>query len=143
MNRPRTAFLLLQISIFLLGVSGSVYAAITPADSMMHWYSNDDAFFYYKVAQNVLNGQGFSFDGINLSNGFHPLWMLVCLGIFWLSDYHLLLPLRVMILVSGVLNGITGIVLLRLLKKYLPLPAAVLGATVWILLPTWRLLLKK
>ncbi len=136
MNRSRSLFLLLEIGIFLLGVSGSVYAALTPANSMMNWYNSDDAFYYYKVANNVLNGQGFSFDGINLSNGFHPLWMVVCLGVFWLSRFHLLLPLRVLIVVSGILNGFTGIVLLRLLRKYLPLTAAILGSSVWMLLPS-------
>ena len=135
MKLSNRGFLLLQVGIFLLGLSGSIYAAVTPANSMMNWYSNDDAFYYYKVAQNVLSGHGFSFDQINLSNGFHPLWMVVCLGVFWLSRFHLLLPLRILIIVSGILNGLTGIILLRLLKKFLPLAAALLGAAVWILLP--------
>lgn len=135
MKRSPSALLLLQLGIFLLGISGSIYVAFTPANSMMNWYSNDDAFYYYKVAQNVLSGKGFSFDGINLTNGFHPLWMVVCLGVFWLSRFHLLLPLRVLIIISGILNGLTGIVLLRLLKRYLPLTAAILGSVVWMLLP--------
>ncbi len=135
MKLSNRGFLLLQVGIFLLGLSGSIYAAVTPANSMMNWYSNDDAFYYYKVAQNVLSGHGFSFDQINLSNGFHPLWMVVCLGVFWLSRFHLLLPLRILIIVSGILNGLTGIILLRLLKKFLPLAAALMGAAVWILLP--------
>jgi len=136
MKRVPSPSVLLQLGIFLLGISGSLYAAMTPANSMMNWYSNDDAFYYYKVAQNVLSGNGFSFDGINLTNGFHPLWMVVCLGVFWLSRFHLLLPLRVLIVISGVLNGLTGVVLLRLLQKFLPLVAAILGACVWILLPS-------
>ena len=136
MKRFSSFSVLLQLGIFLLGVSGSIYAAFTPANSMMNWYSNDDAFYYYKVAQNVLSGHGFSFDGINLTNGFHPLWMVICLGVFWLSRFHLLLPLRVLIVISGVLNGLTGVVLLRLLQKFLPLVAAILGACVWILLPS-------
>lgn len=136
MTRSRFALLFLQIGIFLLGVAGSIYVALSPANSMTNWYSNDDAFYYYKVAQNVLNGNGFSFDGINLANGFHPLWMVVCLSVFWLSKFQLLLPLRVLILVSGILNGLTGIILFRLLKNFLALPAAILGSIVWILLPS-------
>jgi len=136
MKRFSSFSVLLQLGIFLLGISGSIYVAFTPANSMMNWYSNDDAFYYYKVAQNVLNGRGFSFDGINLTNGFHPLWMAICLGVFWLSRFHLLLPLRVLIVISGVLNGLTGVVLLRLLQKFLPLVAAILGASVWMLLPS-------
>jgi len=125
-----------QIGLFLLGISGSIYAALTPANSMMNWYSNDDAFFYYQVARNVIEGHGFTFDGINLTNGYHPLWMLVCIAVFWLSRFHLLLPLRVLILVSGLLNGLTGVLLFRLLRRYLHTYAAVLGALVWMLLPS-------
>ena len=125
-----------QIGLFLLGIAGSLYAAMTPANSMVNWYRADDAFYYYKVAQNVLAGHGFTFDQVNLSNGFHPLWMVVCLGVFWLSRFHLLLPLRILIIISGLLNGATGVLLFRLLRKYLHPAAAVLGASVWMLLPS-------
>ncbi len=125
-----------QIGLFLLGLCGSLYVALTPANSMMNWYNIDDAFYYYKVAQNVVTGNGFTFDQINLTNGFHPLWMVVCLSVFWLSRYSLLLPLRVLILVSGVFNGLAGVFLYRLLKKFLHPAAAILGAVVWMLLPS-------
>ncbi len=125
----------MQIGILLLGISGSIYSAMTPANSMMNWYSTDDAFFYYQVARNVVEGRGFTFDGVNLTNGYHPLWMLVCLAVFWLARFHLLLPLRVLILVSGLLNGVTGVILFRLLRRHLHIFAAVLGALVWMLLP--------
>lgn len=128
--------LLAQIGLFLLGFCGSLYVAMTPANSMMNWYNIDDAFYYYKVAQNVVTGNGFTFDQINPTNGFHPLWMVVCLGVFWLTRYNLLLPLRVLILISGMFNGLAGVFLFRLLKKSLHPAAAILGAVVWMLLPS-------
>ena len=70
---PKKWSIVIQIVLVLAALAGSVYAALTPANSMLNWYNTDDAFFYYKVAINFLSGQGFSFDGINLSNGFHPL----------------------------------------------------------------------
>lgn len=128
--------LLGQIGLFLLGFGGSVYVSLIPANSMMNWYSIDDAFYYYQVARNALNGYGFTFDQINLTNGFHPLWMVVCLGVFWLSRFNLLLPLRVLVLVSGIVNGLTGVVLYRLLRKELHPAAAIVGACTWMLLPS-------
>jgi len=127
----------IQVLIVLLVLAGTVYVAVTPANSMMNWYNIDDAFYYYKVAQNVLTGHGFSFDGINLSNGFHPLWMAVCLGVFWLSRFNLLLPLRVLIIVSGVFDAATALVLYHLLKRFLHPYAAVVGALVWGIGPTF------
>ncbi len=127
--------LLIQVTLFLLGIAGGVYVSIAPANSLMRWYNVDDAFYYYKVAQNVLGGYGFTFDQINLTNGFHPLWMIVCLGVFWLSSINLLLPLRVLVLVSALFNAFTGILLFRLIYKVLPQRTAFIGALTWILLP--------
>jgi len=41
----------------------------------------DDAFFYLKVAENYSNGFGFTFNKIYQTNGFHPLWMYICISI--------------------------------------------------------------
>jgi len=42
----------------------------------------DDAFYYVGIARNIAEGNGSTFDGINPTNGYHPLWMLVCVGAF-------------------------------------------------------------
>lgn len=36
----------------------------------------DDTFFYYTTAYNSLKNGFFTFDGLNSTNGFHPLWMI-------------------------------------------------------------------
>ncbi|MBA4385050.1 MAG: hypothetical protein C0410_09965, partial [Anaerolinea sp.] len=109
----RKLIILIQVVLGVAALAGSVYVSVTPANSLLNWYNVDDAFFYYKVAQNILAGHGFTFDQINLSNGFHPLWMVVCLCVFWLSRYDLLLPLRVLVIVSGLFNVATSLLLFR------------------------------
>jgi hypothetical protein len=42
----------------------------------------DDAFYYFTIARNISRGGAPSFDGVNLTNGFHPLWTAVLLPIF-------------------------------------------------------------
>lgn len=133
--KKSTAFLV-QLGIGLAAFVGSVYVAFAPANSLMQWYNIDDAFYYYKVAQNVLAGHGFSFDGINLSNGFQPLWMVICLGVFTLSRVNLLIPLRVLVIVSGLLNAGSAILVYRLLCRAVRPAAAILGALAWGLLPS-------
>lgn len=120
----------LQIVLILITLAGSVYAAFAPANSLMNWYNIDDAFYYYKVAQNVVTGHGFTFDQINLSNGFHPLWMLVCLGVFWLSKFSLILPLRVLVVVSGLFNAFSALLFFRFLKRILHPWAALVAALI-------------
>ena len=39
----------------------------------------DDGFFYPQIAYHVIKGDGFTFNNLYDTNGFHPLWMMVCL----------------------------------------------------------------
>jgi hypothetical protein len=67
---------------------------IAMAGSRVAGLFHDDSFFYAVVARNLAAGQGFSFDGVHATNGFHLLWVLVLGGINSVS------PLRGM---SGVM----------------------------------------
>ena len=112
-----------------------VYVATRPPNSLMNWFTSDDAFYYYKVAQNISEGRGISFDGLSSTNGFHPLWMLVCIPVFALARFDLILPLRVLVMVLALLNAGTGVLLYRTFKQLLSLPVAVLLACFWVFLP--------
>ena len=41
----------------------------------------DDFFYYLKIAHNLANHKISSFDGIHLTNGYHPLWMAALTGL--------------------------------------------------------------
>ena len=42
---------------------------------------HDDSYFYMKTADNVARGRGVTFDGVNLTNGFHPLYLFLLAGL--------------------------------------------------------------
>lgn len=42
----------------------------------------DDAWYYVGIARNIHDGAGSTFDRVNVTNGYHPLWLLVCVGMF-------------------------------------------------------------
>ncbi|HEY3832589.1 MAG TPA: hypothetical protein VGO03_09875 [Acidimicrobiia bacterium] len=42
----------------------------------------DDAYYYFKIAQHVVAGDGSTFDGISHTNGYHPLWLIVLIPVF-------------------------------------------------------------
>lgn len=42
-----------------------------------HALTYDDAWYYFQIARNVAGGDGSTFDGINATNGYHPLWLVV------------------------------------------------------------------
>jgi hypothetical protein len=41
----------------------------------------DDSFYYFQTARRIAAGEGPTFDGIQPTNGFHPLWMAVLVPI--------------------------------------------------------------
>lgn len=45
-------------------------------------WMNDDAYFYLKVALNHSRGLGSSFSGLAPTNGYHPLWQWMLMGLF-------------------------------------------------------------
>lgn len=48
----------------------------------VHDLTYDDAFYYLGIGRNIAEGAGSTFDGINTTNGYHPLWMLVVSAVF-------------------------------------------------------------
>lgn len=129
-----------QVRIFILflvlNLIPHVYAAIKPEANLLNWYLTDDAFYYFKVAQNISEGYGVTFDNIAPTNGFHPLWMLVCVPVFALARFDLFLPLRVLIVVQALLNAASGYFLFRLLADNLSEKAAWVIAFLWMFLPS-------
>ena len=127
--------LMIEMLLVLVVLGSHFYVATTPPNSLMNWFNSDDAFFYFRVAQNIVQGHGVTFDGINLTNGFHPLWMAVLLPVFAIAGEERLLALRIIVGVMAVLNAATGVMLFRLLKKYCSLIIAGFIALIWICYP--------
>ena len=63
----------------LLGLAVAARIRVTMLDfnSLLTSYLQDDAFYYYKIAANVFNLHRITYDGEQLSNGFHPLWLIL------------------------------------------------------------------
>ena len=120
----------------ILNLIPHVYAAMQPDESLLNWYLTDDAFYYFKVAQNISEGRGVTFDNIAPTNGFHPLWMLVCVPVFALARLDLYLPLRVLIVVQALFNAASGYFLFRLFADHLSEKVGWIIAFLWMFLPS-------
>ena len=114
-------------------MSMSLYAALSDAQNLSwRWFTRDDAYYYFKVAQNISEGHGSTFDGINQTNGYHPLWMLICIPIFALARFDLILPLRILLLVMSGLSVATGILLYRLIGRIFAPAIGAMTALFWV-----------
>jgi len=79
----------------------------------------DDTGYFYKIALNVVLGKGFTFDGINQTNGFQPLWLYLLLPLAWaMRDAPADLYLRAALIYQLSLVAIAGIVFFFAMSLY-------------------------
>ncbi len=125
-------FSLFEILLILTILGIHIYAATADAYNFPNtWFIRDDAYYYFKVAQNITMGLGSTFDGINPTNGYHPLWLLVCIPIFYLARFDLILPLRILVMVIAVFNAATAVLIYRIVSRSLSNAVAMFAAVFW------------
>jgi hypothetical protein len=125
----------IEIFLLLLALIPAFYIAFGNPNTILDWYSSDDGFLYFQVARNLAAGHGFTFDGINPTNGFHPLWLFLITPIFAFAQINLLLPLRLLIILSALLSVGSAILLYRIVKQFASHYVAVFIGVLWIVLP--------
>ena len=76
----------------------------------------DDTYYYLRVAQHIVAGDGSSFDGLTLTNGYHPLWMALLLPIAALFSDPVVL-VRVVLLLCVIIELMTVVVMMLWLKR--------------------------
>jgi len=134
MNSAKKTHLLILIIFLVLNFIPHIYVSLARPGVLLNWYLTDDAFYYFKTAQNITEGHGITFDGLSPTNGFHPLWMLICIPVFALARFDLYLPLRILVVVQGLLNAVSGYLLYRILANKISKPLSVLAASIWMFL---------
>lgn len=66
----------IRVAVVGLCVAWLALRASTPRAA--NWFVYDDAFYYFAIARNVAHGLGSTFDGLHVTNGYHPLWLAAC-----------------------------------------------------------------
>jgi hypothetical protein len=88
-----------------IAVAPQACKLLLPTGSMLAAFFPDDCFYYYKTAQNIATGLGSTFDGENFTNGYHPLWMLVCVAAAYVTSsptgyLYLMLALNLLVVAA-------------------------------------------
>ncbi|MEK9170187.1 MAG: glycosyltransferase family 39 protein [Patescibacteria group bacterium] len=88
-----------------------------PVDKLLANFA-DDAFYYFKTASNIANGLGPTFDGENMTNGYHPLWMGVNTLIYYLIPDDKILPIRIVLGLSVLLFFATTLLIWKIISQW-------------------------
>ncbi|RME57493.1 hypothetical protein D6779_08590 [Candidatus Parcubacteria bacterium] len=95
------------ILIVIIAIIPHLYKFTFSSEELFSGFIPDDAGYYFKTAINIYNGLGSTFDGINITNGYHPLWMLFCTGAAFFSSKpatHLYWVLFINLIIVVLLN---------------------------------------
>lgn len=106
------------IVIFLIGFFVRLTIAWQPPSVLVEKNLPDDSYYYFVIAHNYSQNGIVSFDNINLTNGFHPLWLIAILPIF--SFYSSLIDLQVnlSLTVASIFEFFTFLFLYKIVYRF-------------------------
>lgn len=78
--RTRSAMHLLLPAGLIVAAAFSLFARFHAGAGFLTFYE-DDFFYYLRIAQHIAAGHHSTFDGTHLTNGYHPLWMLILVAL--------------------------------------------------------------
>ncbi len=108
----------LVVIAFRLGI-----IVFTDTEYLVNWVP-DDSFYYFETVRNFTLGDGWTFDNINTTNGFHPLWALMLVPVYWVFGSDLDLAFRAAMIYQVALFGAALWVFWRLARRVFgPVPA--------------------
>ena len=105
---------LLLTLIFLI----SLIFAFLPIHISISRFLYDDSFYYLVVAKNIADGQGATFDGINPTNGFQPLWMVLLKLISPFFQKGSFTFLHIVLSLSSVFHTLTAYFIFSILYEF-------------------------
>jgi len=95
----------------------------------------DDAYFYIGIAKNIANGVGTTFDGNIMTNGFHPVFALLLVPIYWIFPGNMEIPIHIALTILSFFNVSTGIVVFLILREISGRLAGLAGLFIWLFNP--------
>ncbi|MHB0939305.1 MAG: hypothetical protein ACYDCO_24545 [Armatimonadota bacterium] len=127
---PMPARLALAFGVVVL--LGGALLLLTPLPVLMGAYIPDDAFYYFQTARNLAATGFSSFDGIHYTNGYQPLWFLICVPFFKLFPHGGDVPVRLILLLQLLLAALSTALVVRLFARQAGLAPAALAGAAWV-----------
>lgn len=102
-------------------------------------YNGDDMYYYLEIADNIVQGHGVSFDGIHITNGFHPLYLLLILPIVKMFLFNKILASYSALILLMLFNVFTAIFVYRIVNLLTKnKDAGIISAFIWLFNP-WNI----
>ena len=127
---------MLLLGLLAVTLRGRLWVALTDFHNLIAFdILNDDAFYYFKIAENLVHGRGFTFDGVTPTNSFHPLYLLLVVISTMLGGESRLLPIYIAGVLMSLLAVLTGYLLYRFLAMRGSARAGLAALALWTVSP--------
>jgi hypothetical protein len=90
-----------------------------PVEDLITKNIPDDSFYYFVIARNVTNLGSASLDGVGITNGFHPLWLVLILPFFMWARVGAELPIHLTLSLASLIDIGSVFLLVRLATNLL------------------------
>ena len=94
----------------------------------------DDSAYYFKIAANAGAGRGLTFDGINRTNGFQPLWLYLLVPLYGTIHRSPETMYRIVLILQALLLAGAALLLNAALARFVSRRAALLGLVLYVFL---------
>lgn len=130
-----------QFYVFLLvivTISYRIIIILQPFPVLIDKIVADDTFYYLCIARNVVQGNGVTFDGEVLTNGFHPLLLVVEIIMMYLIPdelYTSSLPVRLILVIFMIIDCLIALLLYRITQSFCLHYGPIIALGLWLFHP--------
>lgn len=108
---------------------------LDPARIARHGPVVDDTYYYFGIARNLLQGHGFTHDGVHPTAGCHPVWLAVVAGAVAMGQDDPYLPVAILVYLQVALAVGTGLAIHRVALRASGPRGALVAVTGWSVFP--------
>lgn len=107
----------LLIAILAIGLVIRLIISFSVEFSITHGISSDDSYYYFRIAQNIANGYGSTFDQINKTNGYQPLVLYFLVVIYSLFKFDLITPIVISQILLSLVSTLAAYLTYKFVRK--------------------------
>ena len=84
----------------------------------------DDSFYLLNIARNIAAGNGITHDGLHMTNGFQPLYVLVLVPIYWITDLNRIFPVYFAAVFLSICSVVSALLCFKIVERLFNTKAA-------------------
>jgi asparagine N-glycosylation enzyme membrane subunit Stt3 len=121
-------------AIVILSLTMRLWISWLPVPVLVEKIMVDDTFYSLSISKSIANGNGITYDGVDPTNGFQPLWPIMVVPLIVLAQ-SLSLSVNLILTLASIIDVLTVIVVYLLARKVFDERIALVAAALYGLNP--------